>query len=57
METQEQILQKITTIAERWLIGRDNDDEAMEKIAAILKENNRISRNYYDIINTTTKTR
>jgi hypothetical protein len=36
-------------------MGRENDDEAMDKIAAILKENNMISRNYYDIINTSTK--
>jgi hypothetical protein len=55
MKISDEILSEITNIAERWIIGRENDDEAMDKIAAILKENNRISRNYYDIINTSTK--
>jgi hypothetical protein len=55
MKISDEILSEITNIAERWIMGRENDDEAMDKIAAILKENNRISRNYYDIINTSTK--
>jgi hypothetical protein len=57
MEAQEQILQKITTIAERWVMGRENDDEAMRKILKILRDNHRLKYNYFDIINTTTKTR
>jgi hypothetical protein len=57
MEAQEQILQKITTIAERWVMGRENDDEAMRKILKILRDNHRLKYNYLDIINTTTKTR
>jgi hypothetical protein len=55
MKTDKEILSEITNIVERWWMGRENDDEAMDKIAAILKENNMISRNYYDIINTSTK--
>lgn len=57
METQEQMLQQITTIAERWVMGRENDDEAMRKILKILRDNHRLKYNYFDIINTTTKTR
>lgn len=56
METQEQILQKITTIAERWVMGRENDDEAMRKILKILRDNHRLKYNYLDIINRSTST-
>lgn len=54
MKISDEILSEITNIAERWIIGRENDDEAMDKIAAILSENKKLRIAYYDMINLTT---
>jgi len=55
MKTDKEILSEITNIAERWLMGRENDADAMDKISVLLKENKMITPLYHNIINTTTK--
>ncbi len=50
MKTSDEILSEITNIAERWLMGRENDDEAMDKIAAILSENKKLRIAYRTFI-------
>jgi hypothetical protein len=50
MKISDEILSEITNIAERWIIGRENDDEAMDKIAAILSENKKLRIAYRTFI-------
>ena len=55
MKTSDEILLQIINIVERWGMGRENDNNAMDKIALILRDNHRLKVTYHDIINTSTK--
>jgi len=54
MKTSDEILLQIINIVERWGMGRENDNNAMDKIALILRDNHRLKVTYHDIINTST---